>query len=212
MSDKPKVERVILNEDGSSTLRLRHVRLSFPHLFTPWVGKETKGEPKYKASFLLEGDAENLANAKKAFDHCARICYKRGSAKKGEDTTPRNEDKLFLRPCDGKVKWDGYNAGEWYVTASTSQKGGKPAVFDNRKDREGNWARLTEEDNRIYAGCYVNATLVVKANTKFGTISAFIQAVQFAGDGEPFAAGKVNANEEFGDTDPEEDSVDDSGI
>jgi hypothetical protein len=69
---------------------------------------------------------------------------------------------------------------------------------------------LAEEDNRIYAGCYVNAIFSLWAqNNQYGKrINAQLDGVQFAKDGEPFADGGVSVSEfdAFGD-DMDEDDI-----
>lgn len=207
MNENKKKEYLVLNENGSCELRLRRVRLSYPSLFTPSrIPTMPDSKLAYRAAFLLEGsDPMNLKNAKAAYEHVAKVCYKKGSPKKGEDKTPRNPEKVFLRSCDLKAGKDGYNEGEFFISASASaeRNGAKlphPLVVDNKLLPDGTLRHLEAEDNRIYAGCYVNVNLTIKASMEFGTISAYINAVQFAADGEPFGAGRVNAESEFSDT------------
>jgi hypothetical protein len=56
---------------------------------------------------------------------------------------------------------------------------------------------LTEDDNVVYAGCYVNAiiTLWVQNNSYGKRVNAQLDGVQFAKDGEPFGAGGIDADE-----------------
>jgi len=64
---------------------------------------------------------------------------------------------------------------------------------------------LTENDNRIYAGCYVNAIVVLWAqNNNYGKrINANLLGVQFVADGSPFGDGGTSAGvddfDAFGD-------------
>lgn len=183
------MERVILNEDGSATLRLRHVRLSFPALFTP---KENEGDngtitKKFGASFIFPrtGDEhENLKFAKQAVDHCVK------TGLKGRDPGP---DRKCLRSGASKPDLDGYGDDVAFISASSKDR---PQVVDRACNP------LVEEDGKVYGGCYVNATVRLWAqDNKFGKrVNAQLKAVQFDSDGDPFGAPKVNVEDEFSDT------------
>jgi hypothetical protein len=56
---------------------------------------------------------------------------------------------------------------------------------------------ITESDNAVYAGCYVNAIVTIWAqNNQFGKrINAQLDGVQFNRNGEPFGDGAVTVNE-----------------
>ena len=70
---------------------------------------------------------------------------------------------------------------------------------------------ITAEDDVIYAGCYVNATVRIWAqDNQFGKrVNFALRAVQFAKDGEAFGQAPVNAEEEFDDISDEEDEDED---
>lgn len=183
---KPRIEQ---NQDGSVTVRLRNVRLSFPALFKP-RSMEAGKEPTHQATFLMlrQNDPENnLALMKQGID----LVVKAGL--KGVHPGP---DRVCLQ--SGKQKGergiDGYSADIAYVSSNSKKR---PVVVDR------DLTPLTGEDGRPYGGCYVNATVRLWAqdgvkNPQWGRrVNAQLRAVQFFADGEPFGESSVDANEEF---------------
>lgn len=157
-------------------IKLQNVRLSFPSLFRKAVfnGEETK----YEGTFLIDkdGQADKIDEIKKAISGLIKSNLK--GAKLGED-------KLCLRDGDD-VDYDGY-AGCMSLKASTPKR---PMVIDRDK------TPLTEDDNRIYSGCYVNAIVELWAqNNAYGKrINATLLGVQFYADGEAFGDGGSTAS------------------
>lgn len=157
-------------------LTLKNVRLSFPHLFqkAAFNGNETK----FEATFLLnkESQVEQIKALKQA------IADKLKNDLKGAKLAA---DKICLR--DGEdVSYDGY-AGHMSIKASNAKR---PVIVDRDK------SPLTEDDNRIYAGCYVNAIIELWAqDNQYGKrINANLLGVQFAKDGDPFGDGAVSVS------------------
>ena len=60
---------------------------------------------------------------------------------------------------------------------------------------------VVEEDNIIYGGCYVNASISFWGqNNKWGKrVNANLYGIQFSKDGEPFGLGPVDVSEDFDD-------------
>lgn len=171
-----------------SKIKLHNVRLSFPSLFRKAVfnGEETK----YEATFLLDKEA-----------HADKIKEIEGvmmAMQKDTLKTKLKEDKLCLKDGDG-VDYAGY-AGTMSIKASSPKR---PMVIDRDK------TPLAESDERLYAGCYVNAVVELWAqNNQWGKrINANLLGVQFFKDGEPFADGVVATEDDFDafDDDPEDD-------
>ncbi len=94
-------------------------------------------------------------------------------------------DKICLKDGD-EIDYDGY-AGCMSVKASTAKR---PIVIGKDK------SPLSEDDNVIYSGCYVNAIISLWAqNNGFGKrINASLEGVQFAKDGSPFGDGGSKAS------------------
>lgn len=161
-------------------VKLPGVRLSFPHLFQAHSMEEGQ-EKKFSATFLLD-DKEHgplLDQIEKLIDRLALDEFKK-----------KTSFKSCLRDGNEKLELEGYGDGKFFIPASRKTR---PAVVD------GQLAPITEEDSRLYAGCYVNATIRLWVqNNKWGKrVNAELRAVQFLKDGESFGAGKVNVEDEF---------------
>ena len=183
---KPRIQE---NKDGSVTVRLRNVRLSFPALFKPRAFEPGK-DPTHQATFLMarQGDPEkNLELVKQAI---AMV------VKNGLRGVHPGADRVCIR--SGKEKGergiDGYSEAIAFLSANSKKR---PVVVDR------DLAPLTGEDGRPYGGCYVNASVRLWAqdgskNPKWGKrVNAQLRAVQFWADGEPFGESSVDATEEF---------------
>lgn len=167
-------------------VKLTNVRVSFPSLFrkAQFNGEETK----YEATFLLnkEEHAATIAEIEK------HIQDKIKNDLKGAKIGP---DKICLKDGD-EIDYDGY-AGHMSIKASNNKR---PKVIDRDK------SPLTEDDDKLYAGCYVNAVIELwTQNNSWGKrINANLLGVQFAKDGEPFAAGETASDDDFPDFDDDD--------
>ena len=170
--------------------QLKNVRLSFPSLFHK--AKFEGAETKYEATFLL--DKEEHAGIIKQLQE--GIAAKIKDDLKGAKLGP---DKICLKDGDN-IDYDGYE-GKMSIKASN---GKRPLVINKDK------SPLTEDDNVIYAGCYVNAFVELWAqNNGYGKrINANLLGVQFVKDGESFGDGgaKVSVDDfdDIGDDDGED--------
>ncbi len=162
-------------------IKLENVRLSFPSVFRKAMfnGVETK----YEATLLLD-----KANHKKVIAEIdagvkAMIANDLKGAKIGAD-------KICMRDGDD-VDYAGY-AGSMSFKASNKKR---PLVLSKDK------SPLTEEDNVIYGGCYVNAIVELWAqNNEYGKrINSNLLGIQFVRDGEPFASGETVGLNDFDD-------------
>lgn len=160
-------------------IKLTNVRLSFPSLFrkATFSGEETK----FEATFLLD----KVAHADKIAEIDAAI---KALIKDNLKGTKLAADKVCLRDGDD-VEYAGY-AGSMSIKASAPKR---PLVLD--RDR----TPLTEADERLYAGCYVNASVELWAqNNQWGKrINCNLLGVQFFKDGEPFADGVTASVSDF---------------
>lgn len=199
-------KRITQAADGSVTVRLRNVRLSFPALFEPRAfsgedGKDNSKNATYQATFLMAkpGKDPKDDNAKLVLDAVALV------VKAGLKGKHPGKEKVCIRSGEekGERGVDGYNADMCYVSSNSRKK--VPVV-----DRD--LTPLEESDAKPYAGCYVNATIRLWAqDNKFGRrVNAQLRAIQFWGDGEPFGEGAADANEEFADTTAEGGSGEDA--
>lgn len=166
-------------------IKVQNARLSFPSLFQHAVfGGDSTG--KFEATFVL--------NKKEHADVIEQIKAGMLQIQKDVIKSKVGADKLCLKDGDESAR-DEF-AGCYTIKASTKKR---PLVID--RDR----TPLTEEDNKVYAGCYVNAifTLWGQSNSYGKRVNAQLDGVQFARDGEPFGDGGVSVDEfdAFGDDD-----------
>jgi hypothetical protein len=170
--------------------KIAKTRLSFPSLFqTAKFGEQETG--KYEATFVLN----KVQHAKQIEAVKAEIADLMKTELKGKIPA----DKLCLK--DGDESGRPEFKGAYTLKASTKKR---PIVIG--KDR----APLTEDDNVIYAGCYVNAIFSLWAqNNQYGKrINAQLDGVQFAADGEAFGDGAISADEfAFADDEDFDDDV-----
>ena len=158
-------------------LQISNVRLSFPNLFsTASFGGEDTG--KYDATFILD-KAENKGSIKEI----------QGAIKKliKENLKGKNpgEDRICLK--DGDETERDELQGAFSLKASTKKR---PIVIDRDK------TPLTEDDNKIYAGSFVNTiiTLWTQNNAYGKRVNASLDGVQFCAHGDPFGAPGIDAD------------------
>lgn len=171
-----------------SKIRLKNVRLSFPSLFhhATFNGESTD---KYESTFVLD----KVAHADAIKELQANI----SELMKTELKSKLGADRICLKDGDEQDRPEFEN--KMTIKASTKKR---PLVIDRSK------SPITEDDDVVYAGCYVNAIISLWAqNNGYGKrINAQLDGVQFVKDGEPFAdnAVSVDAFDAF-----EEDMIDD---
>lgn len=159
---------------------LKNVRLSFPSVFNKEVFEGKEG--KFAATFLISKKDVKL---KKELDE--RIAKVIAEAK-----VRIASDKICLKDGDDSTL-EGYE-GHYSLKASNKKR---PLVLDKDK------SVLTEEDDKIYAGCYVNAVIDFWVqNNAFGKkVNANLYAIQFAKDGERFGNSGPSSDELVDDFD-----------
>lgn len=167
---------------------LKDVRLAFPQLFEA-KAVNGEGKPAFSASFLLPHDHPSVAAINAAIEGVAK---EKWGAKASEVLRGlRAQDKVCLHDGDAKSDYDGY-AGNLFVSARSATR---PLVIDRDK------SPLTEKDGRLYAGCYVYASIELWAqDNQFGKrVNASLKGVQFYRDGDAFAGGAPASPDEFED-------------
>lgn len=176
-------------ENKQTVIKLNNVRLSFCQaLFSAKSFEDS--EPKFSSTFLLDKEK----NAKKIKEIEAAIA--KVAKEKWKGKVPGSM-KSCLRDGTEKDHLGGYDETIMFIAAHNKKR---PVVVDRDVNP------VAEEDDLIYAGCYVNATisLWVQDNKWGKRVNAQLRAVQFVKDGEPFGADPVDANEEFEALDDEE--------
>jgi hypothetical protein len=192
------------------TLRLDKVRVSFPTL---WEAEAMKpgDRPAFSAKFLMPIDSEGKAALMGAIKKVAMAKW--GDNWKKVYAELKAKDRIFLTKGDDKTDdsgatMEGY-AGQLVIGARSYVR---PTVVDRNPKR-----RLTEEDGKIYSGCFVNAFVAIWAQTgEYGKrINCQLQGLQFDGDGDAFGGGKAADPSVFDsladEFDGDADEVDDLG-
>lgn len=178
-----------------SRIKLNNVRISYANVFKARAMQEGQDE-KYSAQFILPKDHPQVKDFKKAVYEAAREKF----PKLVKDNKIPAKLKTPLRDGDEERDDDpDVYAGMYFFNASNTKR---PTVVD--RDR----SPLTEEDNVIYSGCYVNAILDVYAFDSHGNkgVAVSLGGVQFKRDGEALGGKGVTA-EDF-DEEVEEDDYD----
>ncbi len=157
---------------------LKNVRLSFPSLFQTELYNGTDTE-KYAATLLIDKEDAQVATLTDTM--------KKVAAEKFGNNIPKS-----LKWCiqDGDEKeYDGY-AGCFAIKATTKRR---PVVID------GNKTPIADEDGKIYAGCYVNASIDLWCmDNQYGKrVLASLNGVQFARDGDAFGNNSNSALSDF---------------
>lgn len=166
---------------------LPNVRLSFPSIFqkAQFQGQETK----FEATFLLDkkGHSDLIEKLNKAIE--AGIKEELKGAK-----VPAS--KRCLQDGDEK-DYDGYE-GQMSLKASSNKR---PTIIDRDK------TPLVEDDDKPYAGCYVNAVIEFWfQNNDFGKrVNANLLGIQFVKDGEAFGSGPIDVTDDFDDLEGDDD-------
>lgn len=164
-------------------IKLVNARLSFPALFEATSFESSK--PSFKATFILDKtkDAAKIAEINKAIDAMILEAWK-GKVKR------KDIKGTCLRDGSEKADMDGYGDDVMFISSASQKR--IPVV-------DGDLSPLTSEDNKPYAGCYVNGTIELWVqDNKFGKrINAQLKAVQFSKNGDPFGDKAVNPEDEF---------------
>ena len=159
-------------------------RLSFPSLFqkSTFQGKEGK----FEGTFLFPKTDTKTYDKLMAAIEATKVEGKLGKVP---------ASKICIQDGD-EIEYDGYE-GMWAVKAANSKR---PTVIDRDK------SPLTEEDDKLYAGCYVNAIVSPwPQDNDFGKrVNANLLGVQFVKDGEPFGDAVVAHADDFDEVEVEE--------
>lgn len=160
-------------------IKLENVRLSYPSLFkkAKFNGEDTK----YEATFVLPKDSPQYEVLQAEIDRLIK-----------EAKIKVTPDKICLK--DGDDSDSPVYKNTWTIKAANSMR---PTVINKDK------SPLTEEDQVIYAGCYVNAIIEfwIQNNAYGKRVNANLHGVQFYKDGEPLSAGSVADPDDFDDVD-----------
>lgn len=173
-------------------ITIPNARLSFPSLFQKSVFEGKEG--KYEGTLLFpKTDTKTYKKVMAAIEECKKDAKLKVSA-----------SKLCIQDGDDiyeEKEYDGYQ-GMWAVKAGNSKR---PTVINRDK------SPIIEDDDIIYAGCYVNAIISPWAqdNTWGKRINANLLGVQFVKDGEEFGDAVTANADDFDEIDEDEDEDED---
>jgi len=172
-------------------MMLNNVRIAFcQDLFSPGTfAGDSSAKPTYSSTFLIPKDDKQVKAIEKAMVEAAKDRWS-DKADKILDGL-KKQDRVCLRDGDMKDQYDGFE-GCFYIKANN---GIKPGVFDLNRDD------ISEESGKLYAGCYVNASIEIYAqDNQWGRrINAKLRGVQKVADGDAFAGGAPASADEFED-------------
>lgn len=178
----------------TNKIKLSRVRGSYLHLFRAHAMDEGD-KPKFSGGFILnkKKHRKEIEMLEEAIEQVAM--------EKWKGKIPSTM-KSCLRDGDERDGKDGYGDEVMFINASSDKR---PPVVD--KDL----SPITEEDDIVYSGCYVNVTIRLWAqDNKFGKrVNCSLRAVQFAAAGEAFGQEPIDANDEFEEVEDDDDDDDD---
>lgn len=183
-------------------LKLKNVRASYPDLFVarPFDESNPNSDKSYKVDLRIpKTDKEMIklisdtmiAATKEQYADKAPQMYKAFKA------DPKN---FPLKDGDEVLNKQGepIAPGFYVLRAKRKEADGAPGVYDNKAGPDGKPAKLGPDSGRIYAGCYVNASVDVWAQKgKYQGVRCTLLGVQFAKDGEAFSGSRPSSADEF---------------
>ena len=176
------------NETNSYRFSIADARLAFPNLFKAKAGPDG-GEPSFSAALIIPPNHPIIPKLNAAFERLAKEKW----GEKGPAIVKqlRAQDRLALHDGATKAGYAGYDGNMFINTRSKM----RPTVVDRNK------VPLSEEDGKVYAGCYVNVSLELWAqDNNYGKrVNATLMGVQFFRDGDAFAGGGVAGDDDFDD-------------
>jgi len=164
-------------------IKIENVILSYPNIFRKgfYEGVENK---KYTATLVLDKSNPEHKAIKKVIDKQIESIYKQTKNKRSDF----KDDRFCIK--DGSDEFE----NSWLIKVGNPKR---PKIID--RDR----TPLLESDDKIYAGCYVNAIIDLyyydKQYGKF--LLSNLYGVQFQADGDKLGKEIPDVTEEFEDLD-----------
>lgn len=182
----------------SIKIKLRNVRLSYEHIFTPSAFDDSQ-DPKYSATLIIPKDHPDSPAIRRALFDVGAEKWPTAFNGKGwpagytcalkDGDKDKNQDGVLLSEKNPEY------AGAYALKADSTRR---PLVIGRRKEA------LTEADGVIYSGCYVNVSLGV-APYEFGKVKkgvkCYLNGVQFVADGERFGSDAMSDFDELDEAD-----------
>jgi len=173
-----------------SKVTIPKARLSFPSLFQKSVFEGKEG--KYEATLLFpKTDTKTYDKVMAAINECKTTAKIKVANSK---LCIQDGDEIY-----DEKEYDGYQ-GMWAVKAANSKR---PTLLTGQKEP------IVEEDEILYAGCFVNAIIDPWAqdNNWGKRINANLLGIQFVKDGEPFGDATVAEADDFDEVSEEDEDL-----
>ena len=143
-----------MTEPTSNKIVLLDVRASYLYVFSPFKGKNDKGDDtaSYTGHFIFAQSSPNFALAQAAIRAAAQ---EKWPGKHMEILKQLSaQDRLCLHKGDVSKPGEEAYAGNLYISSNGKKR---PTIID------GDRTPLVEADGRPYSGCYVNAIVDIWA-------------------------------------------------
>lgn len=178
-------------------VKLNDVRISFCHSLFKAEDYQGNKKMRHSASFLIVPGSANDKAIQAAIKAEALDTYGKRADAVLESVRGQNNKFCYTKGDLKADKYEGYE-GMLVLSAHRKEEQGPPGVFGNTAGPDGKPARLTVNDGKPYAGCYVNATVDIYAQKEPNVgIRCGLIAVQFWRDGDAFASGSVANPDDF---------------
>ena len=190
MSQFPLPVSVVRDANMPSRVTVNGARLAFVKLDRPVVpANNPTGEPKFGVVVLIPATAQQEIQA--LYGVQWEVCQKEmGQQAANIWQQMQAQDKLAIHDGRTKAGQAGFD-GAFFINASAKAER-PPKLFHKYLDSQtGQVQVLNVPQSVIYSGCYANVQLNFwQQNNEHGKrVNAEVLAVQFAEDGEAFAAG-----------------------
>ena len=184
-------------------VKLKNVRASYPDLFVAKAYDESDPNDKktYKIDLRIPKDDKEtlkaitdamIAMVKEQYADKAPAMYK--SFKADPKNFPLKDGDEVLNKQGEPIA-----PGFYILRAKRKEADGAPGVFDSKAGPDGKPAKLGPNSGRIYAGCYVNASIDIWAQNapKYKGVRCTLLGVQFSKDGEAFSGSRPASSDYF---------------
>lgn len=178
--------------DDPCKVRLKMVRLSYPNLYKArGFGKSGEGEKKFSATAIIDPETKAGRTNIALMDDAIAAAKE---AKWGNKPPKLKADKICLRDGDDDAD---ETKGMMIVAASNAKR---PITLDENGDD------VTEADDVLYGGCYVDMIVRVWAqDNEYGTrVNASLEGVKFRDDGDAFSGHSKTTSDDFNDDDDDD--------
>lgn len=196
--------------DNLRRVKLRNVRLSFPHIYEPQERDNDDGTKRenYNCSLMIPKDHDDIDNILKILKRAGKQARIKAWGEDDSNWPKIPGYRQFLKDGDNDEHTEREEYADHYFINASAPVSRPPSVVTNRKDKNKKWIRAEQgTPNSPYAGCYVTAIIEIwgqKKDTKKNIpnrLNATIEIVQFFADGDPFGAAPADPDALLDDDD-----------